>query len=362
MEKMNRRSSIRNVVTLLMGSCASFSPFLSQRTVGACGYLSQGFEVEFPCMGSKINLRWFDKRSNSTELVLAAAVETSEKWVNVLSDYEPISEAMTVCQEADSGSWVQVSEDLWTVIQMCDQWNRWSNGAFDAALGALTRLRRQRRLANSKQWKESRSKSGWKLVELHPSEHRIRMIRPGVRFDFGAIGKGFVVDQISNKLLAMEIEQFVINSAGNMRMGRAPDNSDGWPLSIDVPTPSSTDPTREYCRMRLKQCGIATSGDRWQKFPDAIDIRESDSEPSLSSHIVDPKSLRGISGHHSVTVIAENATDADAIATATSVRTQNDLAGWLQTVELIKPGTRVLILSKDKESTGIRSRYSGVAY
>jgi len=49
--------------------------------------------------------------------------------------------------------------------------------------------------------------------------------------------------------------------------------------------------------------------------------------------------------------------DADAIATATSVRTQNDLAGWLQTLNRLKPGVQVLILSKDEETQAIRSRF-----
>jgi thiamine biosynthesis lipoprotein len=177
--------------------------------------------------------------------------------------------------------------------------------------------------------------------------------------DFGAIGKGLVVDKISEKLLQMGIDQFNINASGNMRMCKAPDNTQGWPVSIDLPVADPNQESLEFMRMRLSHRGVATSGDRWQKFPDPIEPKIGATDSKKSSHIVDPKTLRGISEHHSVTVIADNAMDADAIATATSVRTQNDLAGWLQTLNRLKPGVQVLILCKDEESQAIRSRFVG---
>lgn len=356
---INRRWSIQYLAALFAGFFAAIDPFRGRNTVDASSHFVQGFEAEFPSMGSKINLRWCDGRSNSTQAVLSAATAVADKWVNILSDYEPSSEAMMACQQADSGNWVEVSKDLWDVILACDQWNRWSNGAFDAALGAATRLRRKRKPATPQQWEQALASSGWQWIALDPSKRSIRTTRPGVRLDFGAIGKGLVVDKISEQLLQMGIEQFIVNASGNMRMGKAPDNTQGWPVSIDVPVMDPNQETLELMRMRLSNRGVATSGDRWQRFPDPIHNKIETTDGKKSSHIVDPKTLRGIAEHHSVTVIADNAMDADAMATATSVRTQNDLAGWLQTLERIKPGTQVLILSKDEESHAIRSRWTG---
>lgn len=355
--QMNRRWSIQCLAAMFAGCCTAVVPLRSRNTAHASNHFRQGFEAEFPSMGSKINLRWYDSRSNSTQLVLSAATAVADKWVNILSDYEPNSEAMMACQQADSGNWVQVSEDLWNVILECNQWNRWSNGAFDAALGATTRLRRQRKPATPQQWEHAQASSGWHLLATDPSKRSIRTTRPGVRLDFGAIGKGLVVDKISEKLLQMGIDQFNINASGNMRMGKAPDNTQGWPVSIDIPVTDPNHESLEFMRMRLSHRGVATSGDRWQRFPDPIEPKIGATDTKKSSHIVDPKTLRGVSGHHSVTVIADNAMDADAIATATSVRTQNDLAGWLQTLNRLKPGVQVLILSKDEETQAIRSRF-----
>ena len=68
-------------------------------------------------MGSKINLRWFGELADQDQVV-AAARQTADRWVGVLSDYDPKSEAMVVSTEADSGNFVTLSDSLWNVVQM----------------------------------------------------------------------------------------------------------------------------------------------------------------------------------------------------------------------------------------------------
>ena len=315
----------------------------------SCMQDSSGFEAEFPSMGSKINLRWYNNSATSIHVV-EAAEKVADQWVKVLSDYDPTSQSTLACLKADLGNWTPLSNELWSVVQMCDQWHRWSNGAFDAALGAITRLRRQRIQVSADRWDDARRKSGWSLIELDSCNQAIRFATPGVRFDFGAIGKGIVVDRIAAKLQEMEIEQYVVNSSGNMRIGTPPHSTEGWPIAIDGPVKDSTRMANELLRMRLSRCGIATSGDRWQRFPD----RPRAEKNEYSSHIVDPKTNEGISGHQSVTVIAENATDADAAATATCVRAGSDLAGWLQTLSENRPKLRVMVLVRDEATGAVR--------
>ena len=262
---------------------------------------------------------------------------------------------MTACSKADNGNWVSVSSELWTIIHMCDQWHRWSNGAFDAALGTLTRLRRQRKKATESQWGEARLKSGWRFLELDASNQAFRFTTPGVRFDFGAIGKGIVVDRIAEMLVQLGIEQFVVNASGNMRIGHAPKDSQGWPIAIEMPPTYESHAGVELLRMRISRCGIATSGDRWQRFPNA----PGDAKKDFASHIVDPMTAAGITGRQSVTIIAENAADADAAATATCVRANRDLAGWLEVLSRRKPKMLAHILLRDEKETPVRYLSTG---
>ena len=348
--QINRRNALQQLASCTLGLSVAQLATGNARLFARSSQDEQGYETEFPSMGSKINLRWYSKQPIQNQ-ILSKASQIADQWVSVLSDYEPASEAMNACANADNGNWVPVSNELWSIVQMCDQWHRWSNGAFDAALGALTRLRRRRKLATASQWEDARQKSGWKLLQLDDAKQAIRFTTPGVRFDFGAIGKGFVVDRIAEKLVEMGIDRYVVNASGNMRIGKAPEDSQGWPITIDIPPTNQNESGVELLRMRISQCGIATSGDRWQRFANS----PSDAKRDYASHIVDPTTNTGMAGQQSVTVIAEGAADADAAATATCVRANRDLAGWLEVLLEKKPNLQAhVLLREQKDTTNVR--------
>jgi thiamine biosynthesis lipoprotein len=320
----------------------------------------EGYEVEFPSMGSLLNVRWYDGRPAARSRVLSLAKSVAQKWNDILSDYEPESEASLAAQRAEEGVWVPVSPELWETIQACDFWHRQSQGAFDAALGAWTRLRRKRKPPSSEQWNDAKSQCGWQFVDLDPIKKAFRLTRRGVRFDFGAIGKGLVADKIADALRQDGISSFVVNAAGNMCIGDAPESAHGWPVAIDVPPREVGEESAEFAKLRLSRCGIATSGDRWQRYPNpSSDLPNTD--PIRTSHIVDPKTLRGVTAHHSVTVVAASAADADAIATITSVRTQSDLPGWLEHLESLRPSARIWLLERENTNSLIRLRFASAS-
>jgi thiamine biosynthesis lipoprotein len=150
--------------------------------------------------------------------------------------------------------------------------------------------------------------------------------------DFGAIGKGFVVDRIGEAMQAIGLHRFLVNASGNMRCGSPPTDaavdSDraGWPISIGL----VGHPDRELKQLRLSRCGIATSGDQYQRFRDG-----SPSEGRKpTSHIIDPAVQRGLEQSNMATVIARSASDADALATACCVHLQRgSINNWLARVE-----------------------------
>ncbi len=352
--KRNRRACIKHLSSWAIGLNTTILA-AGTRALIAGKSDPTGFEAEFPSMGSKINLRWYSENAGQDRMVEEAR-QIADQWSSVLSDYDPASQASLAGLKADDGSWVRLSMELWDVVQRCDQWHRWSNGAFDAALGAITRLRRRRVLATEGQWEAARRASGWGLIEFDTPNQAIRFQTPGVRFDFGAIGKGFVVDRIAEKLMEMEIERFVVNASGNMRIGLSPPQTEGWPIAIDVPAAGANEAGAELLRARISRCGIATSGDRWQRFPDGVGAAKNE----YSSHIVDPSTNTGVLGHQSVTIIAEDATDADAAATATCVRARRDLAGWLEKLSQQKPKLQAIVLLKDEASEHVRMISTGV--
>ena len=135
-----------------------------------------------------------------------------------------------------------------------------------------------------------------------------------------------------------------------MCLGDSPDRSDreqGWPIAIG--TIGNAD--RELLRLRLEGCGIATSGDLFQKYRDGA----RDEAAAKTSHIVDPALRRGLVSSQMATVITDSAADADAMATACCVHMQRgSVNGWVERYHSSLPTHRLILQYQDSASGGIR--------
>ncbi|AMV30630.1 Thiamine biosynthesis lipoprotein ApbE precursor [Pirellula sp. SH-Sr6A] len=304
------------------------------------------FQTQFPAMGSLLRILWEDSgptRAEAAERAKGVDREgraLAEYWNGLLSDYDDESEASRLSAAADDLQWHPVSEDLGRVLREADRWYRLSEGAFDASLGAMTRLRRKRKLPASTDWERAKESIGWEWVDWDGDRGRLRFKRPGIRFDFGAIGKGWVADRIFDLLTGKDLDRCLINFAGNMRIGNPPSNATGWPVSIDACSRGgATEEPVELVRLSLSQCGISTSGDRWQRLPDA----RSQSRSETSSHILDPRLGLGLDAPQSITILAPDATSADAASTATGVQIHRNASHWLERLSESSPDYRWII-------------------
>lgn len=307
-----------------------------------------GYTQVIPTMGSQIAIRWIPNADSLhgqnpevSEAIGKKLLEVNDHWVEILSDYQQDSEVNRFCGEADDLGWHTPVEGLWQVLELCDRWNRWSDGAFDAALGALARLRRGRREYPDDVWEQARIASGWERLEFDYSAHRVRFKIKGVRLDFGAIGKGFVVDRLAQCLEELGIRRYVVNASGNMRLGDRPrsESTEGWPVTIGC----VESPERTLALMHLQHCGIATSGDLFQKFRDGPRMGRAEAIASGStqvkgesktSHIVDPGRKMGLKHAQMATVVTTDATHADAFATALCVHMERGtVRRWLTDLE-----------------------------
>lgn len=115
---------------------------------------------------------------------------------------------------------------------------------------------------------------------------------PGTGIDLSAIGKGFAVDRVGDRLRALGLNDFVFELGGEVLAG------DGaWKVDIENP-----DPVRRFTvrSVSLKQQALATSGNYHQP-----------------GHIIDPRTGRPVvRTASSVSVIAGDCATADAWATA----------------------------------------------
>lgn len=268
-----------------------------------------GYEFSFPAMGTKVQLRAFHHDRVVVEAAFEAAQRRVEALEQILSDYRPESETRTLTARAYPEP-ATVSPELFAVLETSQAWYRRTDGAFDASLGALTKLwrkhRRAGRVPSGAEIEAALERCGWEHVELLDAPPRVRLRREGIEFDFGGIGKGFVLDQVFELLQQRGLTRVLVDISGNMRCGQPPPGRAAWRIGI-APLKPGQPPLR---LIHLVDRAIATSGDLWQYVE--VDGRR-------YSHILSPQTGRGVLGPIAATVIAERATDADALATAACV-------------------------------------------
>lgn len=267
----------------------------------------EGYEQQFPSMGTLVTLQAFATDPTQAQTAFAAAQAEVERLVAIMSDYDPDSELSQINRLAGSGQWSQVSPELWEVLEASDRWHQLSDGVFDASLGALTRMwrkaRRQNKIPTHSEIENALERCGWKHVEFDRDQKRVRLNIAGMYLDLGAIAKGYIVDRAFQKLQNDGLTSCMVNAGGNLRCGAAPPDRPGW--RIEISSLQEGEPPLQ--RIFLKNAAISTSGDLWQFT--MIDGKR-------RSHILDARTGIGIEGPVSVSVIAPNAQDADAASTS----------------------------------------------
>ena len=268
-----------------------------------------GYAFSFPAMGTRVELKAYHADRERVRAAFDRARVCVEQLASILTDYDRQSETRRLTERAYRQR-VGVSDSLWQVLIASQHWHSLTDGAFDSSMGSLTRLwrkyRRGGRIPDTELVQQTLTQCGWQHVRLDIEARQIELDRRDIHFDFGGIGKGYVADQAYRVLVESGVDQCLVDISGNIRCGLAPPGQAGWRIAVsDLQNRQST-----LWRMELQNAAIATSGDLWQY----IEI-----DGQRHSHILDPDTGYGVVGPIAATVIAANATSADAFATAACI-------------------------------------------
>jgi thiamine biosynthesis lipoprotein len=269
------------------------------------------------------------ERAAATGFQRVAAIEQA------LSDYKPDSEVMRACQANDAapGVPIGVSDDLYAVLAKSGEMAKVSGGAFDVTVGPLTKLWRVSRktqvLPAAAELKAALALVGPDKLTLDPKTRTMTLAKPGMRLDFGGIGKGYAADEVL-KLLKRNfgINAALVAAAGDITCGDAPPGETGW--DIEIAPLRTGDPRR---RLVLANSSVSTSGDL-EQVAVIGGVRY--------SHLLNPKTGLGLTGQRSVTVIAPTGTTADSATKAASVLPAAEALAVIAKI----PGAEVLIVTQ----------------
>lgn len=255
------------------------------------------------CMGSRCTIVIEAESEPAAARAAASAFDEIACIEQALSDYRADSESMRLMR-GSVDTWHTVSETLFEVLEQSMDIHNRTNGAFDPTLGAVTHLWRESSMPSGEELTRALDRVGFSKLHLDQGTRSVMFDRNGMILDFGGIGKGYAAQRALDLLRSQGYTIASVDMGGDLALGDPPSNHpDGW--RVEIITGLGTNRS-----VSLANCAIATSGDL-ERFYEYEGVRY--------SHIIDPRTGYGIRERRAVTVIAPDASIADAIASAVSV-------------------------------------------
>ncbi len=238
-----------------------------------------------------------------------------------------------------SMQWRDVSAELAAVVQTALEISEKSGGAFDITIAPLVDAwgfgasGRPKELPGAELLEQARASVGYRKLHVRPDPPALRKDVAELAIDLNSIAPGFAVDRLADRLLALRVENFMIDIGGEiLARGR---NARGEVWRIAVEHPVDTERTA-YAGVLLDNASVSTSGEY-------RDYYERDGR--RYSHTIDPRTSQPLDrAPGSVVVVASSTALADGWATALNVLGPRE---GLQLAE--KEHMAVLFIERDGE-------------
>lgn len=259
-------------------------------------------------MACEFSVQYHEIDREMSEEVLAA-FDVIEAVEDQLTIYRDQSEVIEINQQATDQP-VEIDDELFELIQLCQQLHRETEGAFDITSGPLSRvwgfLQRAGRLPDEAEITAALAQVGGEQVLLDDRQRTVRFDKPGVEINFNSIGKGYALDRAAAILEGSQHDDYLWHGGGSSVLARGKNRAsseDCWVLGLRNPLTTK----RRLLEFKLRNRALATAGGATQFF---------EYEGRKYSHIIDPRTGWPAEGVFSATVLAPTAALADGLATA----------------------------------------------
>jgi len=206
-----------------------------------------------------------------------------------------------------------VSRDFWDVMKVAQKLYLLTAGAWDGTVNPLVNLwgfgSRDREETIPPRYDIDRvlTEIGFKYITIGKTEPYLKKEIPKVTLDLGSIAKGYGVDQVAELIRRRGYKDFLVEIGGEVYVSGRRKDGTPWRIGINQPVPGA--PLNQVYRVvSIQDKAMATSGD-YRNFFIKDGVRY--------SHIMDPRTGYPVRNRVvSASVIAENCTFADGLATA----------------------------------------------
>ena len=238
------------------------------------------------------------------------ALREIERIEALLSRYRP-SSAIAQINAGAGGAPVRVDPRVVTLLRLCADLSRLTDGAFDVTVGPLLRawgfvggsgappdpaaLARARRLV------------GMDRVELDAAASTVRLAQAGMELDLGAVGKGYAIDRAIAVLEEHGVPGALLHGGtSSVHVIGQPASGTGWRVAWRVPgrpdRPRALTAPRPALSVSARHGKAFVLGDR------------------LLGHVLDPRRGEPVFASLSACVVGPTSTLCDALSTALLVK------------------------------------------
>ena len=282
-------------------------------------------------LGTSLEIKILAPTQKDAGIAEAAALNEIDRLAKILSAYDPESEFSRWLKSAPHAT--QVSPELFEVLNLFDKWRLRTSGALDASAEVVSRV-----------WKNAAAKQQIPSVEeLHQAVATVKQThwtldagnRTATHLDnapliLNSFAKSYIINRAAQAASDVaNISAIVVNIGGDLVV---------WgtltePVQISDPQ-ADAENDAPLTRLLIHNKAVATSGN----YRRGVQIGD-----HWYSHIVDPRTGQPADHIISATVVAPNASDAGALATAFNVLSTDESLKLASSL----PGVEVLLVTKD---------------
>ena len=264
------------------------------------------YSEKMKLMGSRFDITVVANNPKIAADYIQLAVDEITRIENLISSWDKNSETYNINKNAGIAP-VKVSRELFELIKRSMVISKLTDAAFDISYASMDKIWKfdgsMTKMPSQTDIKNSVRQVGYKNIILDTLQKTVFLKLKGMRIGFGAVGKGYAADKAKQLLMSKGVKAGIINASGDMNTWGKQPNGEDWTVAITNPMNKH----KAFALLSISNKAVVTSGN-YEKFVVFNDKRY--------SHIINPKTGYPASGIISVSVFAQSAELADALATS----------------------------------------------
>ena len=262
-------------------------------------------------MGTSYNIKLNHETDNIDSKLLKSDIdEILLQLNNQMSTYQEDSELSKINQ-SQTLEWINISADLFTVINTAISISNKTTGVFDITIGPIVNLwgfgptEQTEQIPTDENIAATLESTGYQYLHLRKSPLALKKDKEDIYIDLSGIAKGYAVDKIAARLDQEAINNYMVEIGGEIKVKGVNHQNIPWQIGIERPVIGHRSAQKI---INLDNLAMATSGDYRNYF---------EKNGIYYSHAINPKTGRPVTHQlTSVTIFHETAMYADALATA----------------------------------------------